>query len=104
MDLEIIALHPAGITSDSYAGLVYWDADTWMFPSLLALFPSFAQSITNFRSRHLDAALETPRFTLAQAHCIPGPAVDSGTVLVWAHATTTRYLPPLTAPSEGTES
>lgn len=32
--------------------------DTWMFPSLLALFPSYAESITNFRYRQLGAAQE----------------------------------------------
>ncbi|KZP31745.1 carbohydrate-binding module family 32 protein [Athelia psychrophila] len=50
------SIAPAGLTSDSYAGQVFWDADTWMFPSLLALFPSYAQSITNFRFRQLGAA------------------------------------------------
>ncbi|KAF7971069.1 hypothetical protein HWV62_22127 [Athelia sp. TMB] len=50
------SIAPAGLTSDSYAGQVFWDADTWMFPSLLALFPSYAQSITNYRFRQLGAA------------------------------------------------
>lgn len=52
------SIAPAGLTSTSYAGQVFWDADTWIFPSLLALFPSYAQSITNFRSRQLGAAQE----------------------------------------------
>ncbi|KII91942.1 carbohydrate-binding module family 32 protein [Plicaturopsis crispa FD-325 SS-3] len=52
------SIAPAGLTSDSYAGQVFWDADTWMFPSLLALFPSYAESITNFRYRQLGAAKE----------------------------------------------
>lgn len=32
--------------------------DTWMLPPLLALFPSYAESITNFRYRQLGAAME----------------------------------------------
>ncbi|KAE9402984.1 family 65 glycoside hydrolase [Gymnopus androsaceus JB14] len=52
------SIAPAGLTSDSYAGQIFWDADTWMFPGLLALFPSYAQSITNFRFRQLGAAEE----------------------------------------------
>ena len=38
-----------GLTSDSYAGLVFWDADTWMQPGLVAAFPVSAQRITNYR-------------------------------------------------------
>ncbi|GAA5888338.1 hypothetical protein JCM5296_003292 [Sporobolomyces johnsonii] len=52
------SIAPAGLTSDSYAGQVFWDADTWMFPSLLALFPQYAESIVDFRYRQLGAAME----------------------------------------------
>lgn len=38
-----------GLTSDSYAGLVFWDADIWMHPGLAAAFPQAAQRITNYR-------------------------------------------------------
>jgi trehalose/maltose hydrolase-like predicted phosphorylase len=37
------SIAPAGLTSDSYAGEIFWDADTWMAPSLLTLFPSYAE-------------------------------------------------------------
>jgi trehalose/maltose hydrolase-like predicted phosphorylase len=50
------SIAPAGLTSDSYAGQVFWDADTWMFPSINALYPTYAESITNYRSRQLGAA------------------------------------------------
>ncbi|GAA6025861.1 hypothetical protein JCM8202_002098 [Rhodotorula sphaerocarpa] len=52
------SIAPAGLTSDSYAGQVFWDADTWMFPSLLALWPDYAESVVNYRSRQLGAAQE----------------------------------------------
>jgi trehalose/maltose hydrolase-like predicted phosphorylase len=71
------SIAPAGLTSDSYAGQIFWDAvsdyaacsvnvtalmtipqDTWMFPSLMSLFPTYAESITNFRFRQLGAAEE----------------------------------------------
>ncbi|KAF9019821.1 glycoside hydrolase family 65 protein [Rhodocollybia butyracea] len=55
------SIAPAGLTSDSYSGQVFWDADTWMYPGLLALFPSYAQSITNFRFRQLGAAQENAK-------------------------------------------
>ncbi|KAG0048008.1 alpha,alpha-trehalase ath1 [Gryganskiella cystojenkinii] len=39
------SIAPAGLTSDSYAGGIFWDAETWMYPSLLSLFPSYATRI-----------------------------------------------------------
>jgi trehalose/maltose hydrolase-like predicted phosphorylase len=38
-----------GLTSDSYAGQVFWDADVWMQPGLAASHPEAAQRITNYR-------------------------------------------------------
>ena len=37
-----------GLTSDSYAGLVFWDAVVWMQPGLVAAFPISAKRITNY--------------------------------------------------------
>ncbi|OZJ06317.1 hypothetical protein BZG36_00724 [Bifiguratus adelaidae] len=52
------SIAPAGLTSDSYAGGIFWDAETWMYPSLLALYPDYAMSINNYRSKNLAAAKE----------------------------------------------
>ncbi|WP_194893174.1 NEW3 domain-containing protein [Catenulispora pinisilvae] len=43
------SIPPAGLSSDNYGGEIFWDADTWMFPSLLALHPELAKSIVMFR-------------------------------------------------------
>ncbi|MCO5973613.1 carbohydrate-binding protein [Actinoallomurus soli] len=45
------SIPPSGLTSQDYNGDIFWDADTWMFPSLLALHPELAKSIVMFRSR-----------------------------------------------------
>ncbi|KAK6543414.1 alpha,alpha-trehalase ath1 [Orbilia ellipsospora] len=42
-----------GLTSDSYAGFVFWDADLWMYPGLVTLWPEYALPVINFRSRLL---------------------------------------------------
>lgn len=39
-----------------YAGHVFWDSDTWVFPALLLLHPQRAKSLVMFRSRTLPAA------------------------------------------------
>lgn len=43
------SIGPTGLTSDNYAGEVFWDAETWMYPSLLATHPTLARSIVDYR-------------------------------------------------------
>ncbi|KAK6465524.1 vacuolar acid trehalase [Scheffersomyces coipomensis] len=43
------ALGVGGLSSDSYAGMVFWDADIWMMNGLLPYIPSHAKSIVNYR-------------------------------------------------------
>ncbi|AEW97906.1 MULTISPECIES: discoidin domain-containing protein [Streptomycetaceae] len=52
---------PTGLTSDNYAGLVFWDAETWMFPSLLAFHPRLARSVVEYRYRTRKAARANAR-------------------------------------------
>jgi len=56
------SIAPAGLTSDSYAGQIFWDADTFMYPGLLVLTPDFASSILNYRYKNLDAAMTNAKF------------------------------------------
>ncbi|KAH7175308.1 glycoside hydrolase family 65 protein [Dactylonectria macrodidyma] len=46
-----------GLSSDSYAGLIFWDAETWIYPSILALYPQYAVGINQYREKLLDQAL-----------------------------------------------
>lgn len=46
-----------GLTSDSYAGQVFWDAEIWMQPGLVASHPYAAQGIANFRVARYTQAL-----------------------------------------------
>jgi trehalose/maltose hydrolase-like predicted phosphorylase len=50
------SLGPSGLTSDGYAGMIFWDADTWMFPALVAEHPSLARVMVDYRSDTLPAA------------------------------------------------
>lgn len=53
-----------GLSSDSYAGLIFWDADLWMYPGLLAMYPEYATSINNYRTRlHRQAELNALNYT-----------------------------------------
>nr|WP_040745184.1 discoidin domain-containing protein [Nocardia transvalensis] len=55
------SLSPTGLSSDNYGGLVFWDADIWMYPGLLQLQPSLARSVIEYRYKTLPAARENAR-------------------------------------------
>ncbi|TJZ56154.1 haloacid dehalogenase [Streptomyces piniterrae] len=45
------SIGPTGLTSDNYAGEIFWDAETWMYPGLLASHPVLAKSVVDYRYR-----------------------------------------------------
>lgn len=47
---------PAGLSSDDYAGWLFWDADTWIFPTLLATHPELARAVVDMRADALGQA------------------------------------------------
>jgi trehalose/maltose hydrolase-like predicted phosphorylase len=51
-----LGIPPMGLSSAGYYGHIFWDSDTWMFPSLLVTHPDVARSLVSFRSRTLPAA------------------------------------------------
>ena len=40
---------PGGLSSDGYNGHVFWDSETWMYPSLLATEPAIARASLRYR-------------------------------------------------------
>src|SRR6185312_14513666 len=56
-----LGIPPMGLSSGGYYGHIFWDSDTWMFPSLLLTHPDVARSLVAFRSRTLGAARENAR-------------------------------------------
>ncbi|KAK9454849.1 glycosyl hydrolase family 65 central catalytic domain-containing protein [Dipodascopsis uninucleata] len=51
----------SGLSADSYGGLIFWDADTWMHPSLSVLYPEYATNINNFRQRIHGQSIENAK-------------------------------------------
>ena len=50
------SISPVGLSSDNYAGLIFWDAETWMYPSLLAMQPDVAESVIEYRNKTITEA------------------------------------------------
>jgi trehalose/maltose hydrolase-like predicted phosphorylase len=51
-----LSVPPMGLSSAGYYGHIFWDADTFMFPALLALHPQLAFPMVAFRSRTREVA------------------------------------------------
>ncbi|HEX4718618.1 MAG TPA: discoidin domain-containing protein [Thermoleophilaceae bacterium] len=52
------SISPTGLSSDNYAGLIFWDAETWMYPSLLLMHPDVADSVIEYRNKQMPEALQ----------------------------------------------
>jgi len=50
------SISPAGLSSNSYNGHIFWDAETWMYPALLAQHPDLANEMNQYRFQRLAAA------------------------------------------------
>jgi trehalose/maltose hydrolase-like predicted phosphorylase len=67
-----------GLSSGGYYGHIFWDSDTWMFPSLLVTHPDIAHSLVAFRGRTLDAARANARANGFQGAMYPWEADERG--------------------------
>ena len=72
------SIAPAGLTSDNYAGMVFWDAETWMFPSLLAAHPDLARPVLEYRYRTRTAAAENAAKTGVKGLFFPWTSASHG--------------------------
>ncbi len=50
------SIPPMGLSAMGYNGHIFWDAELWMVPPLLALQPDLARSCLDYRIDRLDAA------------------------------------------------
>jgi trehalose/maltose hydrolase-like predicted phosphorylase len=73
-----LGVPPMGLSSGGYYGHIFWDSDTWMFPSLLVTHPDLARSLVAFRGRTLDAARANARANGYQGAMYPWEADERG--------------------------
>jgi len=55
--IDTWSISVGGLTSDSYAGLVFWDAEIWMQPGLAASHPQSVKQIANYRVERYGQAM-----------------------------------------------
>lgn len=73
-----LGIPPMGLSSGGYYGHIFWDSDTWMFPSLLLTHPDVAHSLVAFRGRTLTAARENARANGFRGAMYPWEADERG--------------------------
>jgi trehalose/maltose hydrolase-like predicted phosphorylase len=86
------SVSPAGLSSNGYDGHIFWDAETWMYPSLLAQHPDLAAGMNAYRFA---------RLTQAQQHA--AATGWAGARFPWESALdgTEQIPPPVSVNSEG---
>jgi trehalose/maltose hydrolase-like predicted phosphorylase len=86
------SVSPAGLSSNGYGGHIFWDAETWMYPSLLAQHPDIALGMNNYRFQRLAAAIQHARDTGYRGARYPWESALDGTE---------QIPPPVSVNSEG---
>ncbi len=86
------SISPAGLSSNGYDGHIFWDAETWMYPSLLALHSDLAAGMNAYRYQRLGAAEQHAADTGYQGARFPWESALDGTE---------QIPPPVSVNSEG---
>jgi trehalose/maltose hydrolase-like predicted phosphorylase len=73
------SISPAGLSSNDYNGHIFWDAETWMYPSLLAQHPTLAAGLNAYRYQRLGAAEAHARATGYSGARFPWESALDGT-------------------------
>jgi trehalose/maltose hydrolase-like predicted phosphorylase len=83
------AIGPSGLSSDGYAGMIFWDSDIWMFPAILATHPDIARAAVDYRYNTLGAAKHDAAANGYQGAFYPWTAGDDGYTGSDCYGTTT---------------
>jgi trehalose/maltose hydrolase-like predicted phosphorylase len=86
------SVSPAGLSSNGYDGHIFWDAETWMYPSLLAQHPELAAAMDAYRFNRLPEAQQHATATGFSGARFPWESALDGTE---------QIPPPVSTNSEG---
>jgi trehalose/maltose hydrolase-like predicted phosphorylase len=81
---------PSGLSSDGYAGMIFWDSDIWMYPAILAAHPDIAKVAVDYRFNTLQAAKHDAAANGYQGAFYPWTAGDDGYTGADCYGTTTN--------------
>lgn len=81
--LNVNSISVGGLGSDSYAGLVFWDADIWMSSGLVVSFPQAAKTIADYRARLFPQAQQNVKTAFTSSQNAQGKFTSLGAVYPW---------------------
>ena len=73
------SISPVGLSSSGYNDHVFWDAETWMYPTLLLLHPEVASSVVNYRANTIAGARANAQATGYQGTRYAWESASDGT-------------------------
>jgi trehalose/maltose hydrolase-like predicted phosphorylase len=88
---------PMGLSGLGYNGHVFWDADVWMYPTLLITHPEFAESVVMYRYNMLQGAISKAKESGYEGAMYPWESADKGSEVTPTWATTGSYEHHITA-------
>lgn len=82
------SIAPMGITEGPYGylGHIFWDAEIWMFPTLLALHPPLAKNLLEYRFERLPAARRNAAAHGFRGAKFPWESAATGDEDIWSTA------------------
>jgi trehalose/maltose hydrolase-like predicted phosphorylase len=72
------AVGARGLSGDAYGGHVFWDADVFVLPALVAIRPRAARAMLEYRIRRIDAARRAAAASGRAGARFPWESADSG--------------------------
>ncbi len=73
-----LSVAPFGLSAHHYHGHVFWDCESFVFPTLLLTAPSAARALLDYRSQRQDAARNLARLFGQSGLCFPWQSGLSG--------------------------
>ena len=73
-----LAVGARGLSGTGYSGHVFWDADVFMLPAVVAMDPAAAAAMVRYRLRRLDAARARARAAGLRGARFPWESAASG--------------------------
>ena len=86
------SIPPFGLSSNLYGGHIFWDAEVWMLPALIAQHPDYAKSIIAYRFKLLGQAKENAKAHGFAGAEYPWESADTGAEMAPAEFAKERHI------------
>ncbi len=86
------SIPPMGLSSNVYGGHIFWDADIWMLPTLVAQHPDYARPIVDYRFQRLAEARRNAKLHGFAGAEFPWESADTGAEVAPAEFAQERHI------------